>query len=137
MLVFCIIAGVNCDFSQFFRTMDIDPDSSMNLSQVKTVTSSQMKVLTFAHLANMLRVDIESRLTTNLVSELRSDINHLMGGVGQHHDLEHKMERAEPFRPVMTTKTGKQREKNKSRKAENRLRLRMFNRHHRNNGRKQ
>ena len=97
MFVFRIKAGVNGDFSLFFRAMDNDTDSSMNLSQIKTITSSQMKTLTFVHLADMLLVDIESRLITNLVTELRSDIKNLMGGVGKHQDLEDEIENVKPF----------------------------------------
>ena len=93
-----------------------------------------MKSLTFAHLADMLRVDIESRLTTNLVHELRSDINNLMGGEGKH-QLEQEIENVKPFQPLI--KTNRKMKKNKSRKAGNKLRLRMLNQHHRNNGRKQ
>ena len=94
-----------------------------------------MKTLTFAHLADMLRVDIKSRLTTNLVHELRSDINNLMGGGGKHQDLEQEIENVKPFQTLI--KTNRNTKKNKSRKAGNKLRLRMLNQHHRNNGRKQ
>lgn len=135
IFVFCIIAGVKGDFSLFFRAMDIDPDSWMNLSQIKTVTSSQMKTLTIADLADMLWVDIESRFTTNLVTDLRYDINNLTGDVSKHQDLEHEIENVKPFQPLI--KTNRKPKKNKSRKAVNKLRLRMFNQHHRNNGRKQ
>ena len=120
----CVIAVVECDFSMFYRNRDEIRNGKVNLDTVGE------------NVLNAAMASERALFRFMVVNELRSDIGN-MAGTGHRDGKKDPLAKAWSHRGRPQNSEPSRKTSKPKPKTGKRLRLRMFNKHHHNTGRRQ